>query len=101
MQPTPADTTGGLVYLSREWMDESREVLNASALVQRAGRGTFSSVFQHHVTDMPAGYEVERVSFYSRFQDGLCAEVILGVIRSPDVTLSGTYEVWKLIHTGN
>lgn len=88
------------VYLSQDWLDACREVLNASELVRVAGRGEFSGTFQHDVTGLPSCYSPECASFYSRFESGRCAEVGLGKLPSADFGFRGDYETWKSIHGG-
>ncbi|MBU1671996.1 MAG: hypothetical protein KKF41_07920 [Actinobacteria bacterium] len=90
----------GIPYLTQEWLDESKSVLNSSELVKAAGRGTFTGSFQHFVTDLPACCPPESAAFYSRFADGRCEEVWLGAIDGADVTFTGPYSAWKRIHSG-
>lgn len=87
-------------YLSQEWLDEAREALDGSEVFVKAARGTLTAIFQHYVTDVPAGAGGEDIAFTSEFQKGQCVDVRLGELSSPDVTLTAPYSLWKRFHAG-
>jgi putative sterol carrier protein len=88
-------------YMSQAWMDECRQMINSDESVQKATRGTFTLTFQHYVTGVPSELGGKDIPFYSVFDHGQAVEVAIGVIDSPDVTLTADYRAWKKIHTGN
>jgi hypothetical protein len=85
-----------VTYLSQEWLDECRRRFNSSAAMRRAARGSLSITFQHRVTGVPGGPDVD---FYSVFREGKSEAMSLGVIEAPEVFISADYATWKKIHT--
>lgn len=87
-------------YMSQAWLDECRQKINSDECVQKATRGTFTLTFQHYVTGVPPELGGGDIPFYSVFDHGQAVEVAIGVIESPDVTITGDYNTWKKVHTG-
>ena len=89
-----------VVYLSQEWLDECRRLINEDDSLQKAARGKFSATFQHDVTGVPAALGGQDIAFYSIFEDGRSLDIRLGTIYSPEIYLAADYRTWERIHKG-
>jgi len=89
---------GQVTYLSDQWAHSVlREMKRDGGFVQ-AVHG-LNITLQYNVSDIP-GAPGKVITYYTRYGFNGPVAMEIGSAEKPEVVFSGTYEVWKKIHTG-
>jgi hypothetical protein len=88
-------------YLSKEWLELGRNAINSNEEFMSWSRPHgFSASFLHSVIGVDPLGHTQTLYYWSRFDNGKCAEVGLGKIENTDFEFEAAYNVWVRIHKG-